>query len=113
MRSQKTGVGIRMIVTIFVVSLALFTTMYISLHEQAHGVIYEETGCSEVETHIGFMDGHTTCSNNTEMTENQRRCGLFLHSINEIVGYQLYVIMVAILFAMVMISLVIVSSRDG
>lgn len=109
MSEKKTGVSISTIIAIFVIALALYTMFFISMHEQAHAVIYEDNGCSEVEIHMGFMDGHTTCSNTTEMTEEQRRCSRNLHNMNEIIGYQMYVVLVAVLFAMAIISMVIIS----
>ena len=59
---------------------------YTPIHEKIHEQIMDYHGCKEVDVSYGLNGGSTTCLDPTHVATKEE---IFLHSLNEIIGYHL------------------------
>ena len=79
----------------------LFLYVYTYQHESAHRQIYLYDGCANASVHWIWQGAYTICgeSGESECVESgyrESQQAIFLHSLNEIVGYNVQAVMAAI-----------------
>ena len=89
---------VKIILALGISALVLFG--YVNEHEKAHKQIYLYSGCNIVSIHWTWTHGASTLCHEKGYRESEQT--IFLHSLNEIVGYNvqalIMVIMIFILF---------------
>lgn len=95
-------------ITTFVIIGLVLTSMYnTNQHENIHKIIQEYYGCKNSKVVINiFTTSYTECIEyNHNQTQDEVREEYLLHSINEIIGYNVTTIIVAILWGSLAIAL--------
>lgn len=95
----------RWLIFALVLILTLYGTLYYSLtrHEDAHARIMEYHGCKNITT-VARLDltGFARCEDHRTMSHQERG----LHSLNEIIGYNIDAIILAIFGAVFCLSII-------
>lgn len=89
--------------------LALYGTFYVSLakHEAAHREIMRLHGCKNITTVVKLdLSGFARCEDSRIMSQPERA----LHSLNEIVGYNIDALILAIFLGVFLLSIIIYTS---
>jgi len=93
-----------------IILLVVIEQILVISHEKVHSEIYKEYGIDS-ETHIRFLEGYVKPIVNNQTTqiylENYKTINA-LHSVNEIFGYQIDLILVAISIYTVMLGALII-----
>jgi hypothetical protein len=92
--------------------LFIVTFSGVTVHEEAHVQIYKNYGCPNAtyQFNLPFPPNepiaYTTCNNHSDIYDEEDM--RFLHSLNEVFGYQIMIQTLCIVATMIMISLIII-----
>ena len=71
---------------------------FIYIHENIHAQIAIYHGCKDYNIHYGFIESYFQCDHYMERSEEKVNQEKLLHSWNEIVGYNLQVVITLVIF---------------
>lgn len=87
---------IKAVAGIVISALVLFA--YLNEHEKAHKQIYIYSGCNNVSIHWTWQGAYTYCDMRGYKESEQT---IFLHSLNEIIGYNVQALIMIILIFLI------------
>lgn len=94
---------------IFIMLFVLLNFQMIYAHEDAHYQIGKNHGCVDGEIVINWdISGYYTCKNYIHRTENIRLQETYLHSLNEVVGYNVQSMANTFLIGLYLVGLILI-----
>lgn len=105
LKMKYKSILILFLIICFVITSTLIYYVSIYMHENAHERFMVYDGCKDVKIHIGLTGGYTQCLDPSYIESDN---AMILHSINEVINYNLQVLITTIILCSFIICLVMI-----